>query len=226
MVLNLVMTAPVSKWMEPSRCPPALGIQRLRQSPCPLHAPIEARAMVSTCARGCFAFARVVGKLLQPVVQRLQADPKRGCGALLVVAAVREAWPGSAGARPRAIEVPTCTVIVLPFCAERGLRAVRSATMPSARWRRGHCALRRAVARQPFVGDGVAGGHHVGALHDVAQLAHVARPAVALELGQRLAREALGRALALADTSPGSARPAARCRRRARAAAAARSGTR
>ncbi|HYJ99483.1 MAG TPA: hypothetical protein VEX14_15595 [Burkholderiaceae bacterium] len=28
MVLNLVMTAPVSKWMEPSRCPPALGIQR------------------------------------------------------------------------------------------------------------------------------------------------------------------------------------------------------
>ena len=89
--------------------------------------------MVSTCARGCLAFARVVGKFLQSVVQRLQADAQRGCGALLVVPVVRNvariSWRSAS-----AIDVPICTVIVLPSAPAQlhGASTAVGASAPAA----------------------------------------------------------------------------------------------
>ena len=52
---------------------------------------------------------------------------------------------------------------------------------------------------QPFLAHQRAGLHHIGALHGVAQLAHIAGPAVLRKLLEGRCRELLGLALALGD---------------------------
>ena len=144
------------------------------------------------------------GVFLQPVVERLQADAERRRRLLLVAAEMLERRQ-----RQQPLDL-----------GERRADA-------HGHGRRGAAGDGRAGRRrQAVVVDGRAGGHHVGAIDDVAQLAHVARPAVRGEALEDVAAEPLRRALALADLGQEMTRDERDVLGRARAAAAGGSGTR